>query len=112
MAAVKFWRRQVEEPVVILINQAPAFLGRGPIFAGNAERRLHAAGLTLDHRKRLARLARDHRRHAALEDAGFFGGDLFDAVAEEFAVIDRYRRDDAGERALDHIGGIEPAAKS
>ena len=50
--------------VVILIDQAPAFLGRGPALAGDAQWRLHAAGLPLDHGERLARLARDHRRHA------------------------------------------------
>ena len=111
MAAVKLWRRQIEQAVVVLINQAPAFLGRGPVLARDAQRRLHAAGLPLDHRQRLAHLAGDHRRHAALEDAGFFRGDLLDGIAEEIAMIDRHRRDDAHKRPLDHIGGVEPAAE-
>ena len=35
----------------------------------------------------------------------------FDGVAEEIAMIDRHRRDDAHKRTLDHIGGVEPAAE-
>ena len=33
-------------------------------------------------------------------------------VAEEFHVIDRHRRDDAGQRLVDHVGGVEPAAEA
>jgi hypothetical protein len=57
MAAVKFRRRQIEQPVAVLINQPAAFLGRGPVLAGDAERRPHARRLPLDDGERLARLA-------------------------------------------------------
>ena len=63
-------------------------------------------------RERRIRLRRDHRRHAALEDAGLLGGDLLERVAEKFEMIDRHRRDHAGERLLDHVGGVEPAAEA
>ena len=43
MAAVKLRRRQIEQPVVVLINQPAALLGRGPVLAGDRQRRLHAA---------------------------------------------------------------------
>ena len=32
-------------------------------------------------------------------------------VAEEFQMVHRDRRDRAGERRLDHVGGVEPAAE-
>ena len=33
-------------------------------------------------------------------------------VAEKFGVIDADRRDDAGQRLVDHVGGVEPAAEA
>ena len=76
------------------------------------QRRARLLGLALEHRRARVGLRRDHGRHAALEDAGLLGGDLLERVAEKFDVIDRDRRDDAGERTLDHIGGVEPAAEA
>ena len=83
MAAEQLRRRQIEQAVVVLIDQPAALLGRGPVLAGDADRRPDARGLALDHRERLARLRRHDRRHAALEDAGLLGGDLAERVAEE-----------------------------
>ena len=111
MAAIKFRRRQIEQPVAVLIDEPAAFLGRGPVLAGDVQRRAQPRRLPLDDGERLARLAGDDRRHVALENAGLLGGDLFERVAEKFAVIERQPRDDAGERALDDIGGVEPAAE-
>ena len=111
MPAVKFRRRQIEQPVVVLINQPAAFLGRRPVLAGDRKRRLDPRGLPLDDGERLARLARDHRRHAGFENAGLLGGDRGDRVAEKIAMIERHARDDARERTLDHVGGVEPAAE-
>ncbi len=76
------------------------------------QRRLEPRRLALDHRQRLARLSGDDGRYPRFEDAGLFGGDLFDGVAEKFAVIERQPRDDARQRTLDDIGGVEPAAQS
>ncbi len=75
------------------------------------QRRLQPRRLPLDHRKRLADLAGDHRRHRGFEDAGLLGGDFLDRVAQKFAVIERQPRDDARQRPLDDIGGVEPAAQ-
>ena len=111
VAPVKLRRRQIEKPVVVLIDQPAALLGRRPVLAGDAQRRPHPRRLPLDDRKRLARLARDHRRHAALENAGLLGGDFFDRVAEEVAMVERQARDHARQRALDDVGGVEPAAE-
>ena len=36
VAPVKLGRRQIEEPVAVLIDEAAAFFGRGPVFAGDA----------------------------------------------------------------------------
>ena len=89
MPPVKFRRRQIEQPIVVLINEPPAFLGRRPVFAGDGKRRFDPCGLPLDDRKRIARLARYHRRNAGFENAGLLGGDRDQRVAEEIAMIER-----------------------
>jgi hypothetical protein len=111
MAAVKFRRRQVEQSVAVLINQAAAFFGRRPMLTGNDERRLDARGLPLDDGKGLAHLRCHRRRHAGLEDAGFLGGDLGNRIAEEIAVVERYPRNRACQRTLDDVGGIQASAE-
>src|SRR5271154_2561986 len=93
------------------MDGAPALLGRGPVLAGDLERCGEPCRLALDDGERLARLAGDDRRHAALEDAGLLGGDLFDRVAEKLVVIEREPRDHARQRTLDHIGSVEAAAE-
>src|SRR5690349_19341301 len=112
MPAVELRRRQIEKAGIILINQAAALFRGGPVLAGDPDRRLHASGLALDHRKRLARLRRHDRRHLALEDAGLLRGDERDGVAEKLGVVERYRRDHGCEWMLDHVGGVEPAAET
>ena len=91
-------RRQIEQAGVVLIDQPAALLGRGPVLAGDPDRRAGARRRALDHRQRLARLRRDDRRHVALEDAGLLGRDLRDAVAEIVGVVERDRRDHGRER--------------
>ena len=56
MAAEELRRRQIEQAVVVLIDEPAALLGRGPVLAGDPDRRVQARGLALDHRERLARL--------------------------------------------------------
>jgi hypothetical protein len=110
--AVELGRRQIDQPGIVLIDEAAAFFRGGPILAGDPDRRLHARGLPLDHGERLARLRGHDRRHVALEDAGLLSRDQRDRVAQELGVVERHRRDNGGERALDHVGGIEPAAEA
>ena len=57
-------------------------------------------------------LMADHHRAAALHDAGLFGGDQFDAVAEIGLMVERDRHDDGDGRRLDDIGRIEAAAEA
>src|SRR5262249_13427185 len=97
---------------VILVDETPAFLRRGPVLAGDLDRRLDARGRALDRRQCLARLRRHDRRHLRLENAGLLRRDLADGIAEMFGVIERYRRDHGGKRALDDIGGIKPSAQA
>ena len=59
MPAVKLRRRQIEQPIVVLIDEPAALLGRGPVLAGDGERRFNTRGLPLDDGERLARLARE-----------------------------------------------------
>ena len=91
MPAVELRRRQIEQAVVVLIDQPAALFGRGPVLAGNRQRRAHARRLPLDDGERLARLVGDDRRHVALENAGLLGGDLLQRIAEKFAMIERQR---------------------
>ena len=56
------------------------------------------------------KLCADHR-HAFLDNARLFRGDLRKRVAKEFDVIHPDGGDDAGQRLLDHIGRIQPSAK-
>ena len=112
MAAVKLRRRQVEQTRLVLINQPAALFGRGPILAGDFQRRIEPRRLPLDHGERIARLRGDDGRRLPLENAGFFRRDLLDRVAEKIGVIDRNARDDGGERMIDHIGRVQPAAEA
>ncbi len=112
MPPVKLGRRQIEQPLGVLINQPAALFRRGPVLSGDGKRGAHALGLPLDDRQRLARLAGDDRRHAVFENAGLLGGDLDERVAQKFVVIERQSGDDADHRALDDIGGIEPATEA
>ena len=89
MAAVKLRRRQIEQACFVLIDQPSAFFGRGPVLAGDLQRRAELGRLPLDHGERVARLRRNDRRRAALENAGLLGGDLLERVAEKIGMIDR-----------------------
>ena len=104
--------RQVEQAGVVLVDQPPALFGRGPILAGNPDRRLDARGLALDRQQRLARLRCHDRRHARLENARLLRRDLAHGIAEMLDMVERNRRDHRGQRVIDDIGGIEPPAHS
>ncbi len=111
MAAVELRRGKVEQAVIVLIDQTSAFLGRRPILAGDLDRRLDARGLALDRRQCFARLRRHDRRHPRLENAGLLPRDLAYGIAEVLGVVERDRRDHAGQRVLDHIGRVQPSAQ-
>src|SRR5438105_14885592 len=100
MAAKEFRRRQVEQAVVVLVDQPAARLRCRPILAGDPDRRTDTRGCPFDHGQCLARLRRHDRGYVALEDAGLFGRDLGQRVAEMLGMIERYWSDDAHERAL------------
>ena len=112
MAAAELRQRQIEQPVVVLIDQPAVLVVHVPVLAGDAERRAPAPRRLLDHRQHRVALRRNRRRHAALEDRGLLVGDLLDGVAEEFQMIHRDRRDRAGDRLVDHVGRVEPAAET
>ena len=112
MAAVQLRQREIEQAVVVLIDQTAALLVHVPVLAADAKRRTHLRCRALDHVQRRLRLRRDRRRHATLENRGLLGGDLLDGVAEKFEMIHRHRRDRAGERRVDHVGRVEPAAET
>jgi len=57
------------------------------VLAGDTERRAQPPRLSLDHRQHRIDLRRNRCRHAALEDRGLLGGNLLDAIAEEFQMI-------------------------
>ena len=112
MPAEQFWRGEVHQSALVLIDQPAALDADMPLLAGGVQRRALPARLRLDHGHRFALLlGRDHR-HAALDDRSLLAGDRSQRVAEELGVVHADRRDDSGERLLDDIGGIEPAAKA
>jgi len=108
---LEFQAGEIEQAGLVLIDQPPAFLGCGPVLAGDLQRRIEPRCLPLDHGERVARLRRHNGRRAALEDAGLFSRDLFERVAEKINVVDRNARDDGGERMIDHIGRVQAAAE-
>ncbi len=103
--------RQIEQPVLILVDQPPVLLRHQPMLARHHQLRAEPRRLALDHAACLVDLRGDHRRHPRLENAGLLGRDLHDAVAEILDVIERDRSDHGRDRALDDVGRIEPAAK-
>ena len=71
---------------VAVVAEARAAVGVDLPFAAHAEqRRAELAAAPRDHRGARLALAADHRRHAALHDAGLLAGDLRQRVAQEAA---------------------------
>ena len=112
VAAVKPGRGKIEQSGIVLIDQAPALLGRRPVLAGDADRRLDPHGLAFDDRERGARLRGNDRRHRALEDPRLLRRDLGESVAEVLGMVERDRGDHASPAGARYVGGIEPAAQA
>ncbi len=76
------------------------------------QRRADLGGARLQHGLPVARLRRDHARHAVLQDAGLLERDLRHRLAQEMLMVERDRRDRGDGGARDHVGGVEPPAQS
>ena len=104
-------RRQVEQAVLVLVDQPARLRGsrrsRGPATNGVTPQLRRAR---FEHREPLVALAAEHRRAAALQDAGLVDRDLGDGLAEIVLVVDVDRRDDDAERMVDDVGRVERAA--
>src|SRR5581483_7704854 len=111
VAAGKARRRQVEEAVLVLVDEAAALGMRRPVAPAEEDRSALAGGLVLDHVDDRGRLRRHHHRTAGLDDAGLLARDRLDGRAEELLVVHRDRGDHRGERVLDDVGGVEAAAE-
>ena len=73
--AGKSRQRQVEQPVLVLVDE-PAALGEGHVVRAVAEeRRARGLRLELDHRQRMLVLRADDAGRAALQDAGLLRRD-------------------------------------
>ena len=57
-------------------------------------------------------LGGDHRRAAALEDAGLLHRHRLDGVAEILGMVAPDRGDHGAGRVVDDVGGIDPAAEA
>ena len=112
MTAIEFWRRKIQQPRGVLIDEAAALFRGRPVLAGDLDRRLGARRHALDRRQSFARLRRHDRRHGRFENAGLLGGDLAQRIAEMLGVVERHRRNDGRQRVIDHIGRVEPSAHS
>ena len=69
MPAEQFWRRQIHQAAIVLIDQPPALDIDVPFLPGAMQRRAHALRLLLDHGHRFGRLLGANHRHVALDDA-------------------------------------------
>ena len=76
------------------------------------DRRTEPFCARFDDVKRRVALASDDDRHAALDDARLFGGDIGQRVAEELLVVHVHGRDHREARGLDDIGRVQPPAKA
>ena len=112
MPAEQFWRRQIHQAALVLIDQPSALDIDVPLLPGAIQRRVHAPRLRLDDGDRLGRLLRADHRHVALDDAGLLAGNRRQRVAEKFGVIHADRRDHGRQRRVDHVGGVEPPAET
>ena len=56
MAAGKFRQRYIEQPIIVLIDQATVLLVNVPVFARNTERRVKPHRASFDHGERIGRL--------------------------------------------------------
>ena len=100
MAAGQDRRGQVHQPVLVLVDHAAVLLIGEEILAVDLERAAEPLGGLDQHGLRgLGLLRADHDRAAGLDDAGLFGGDQLDAVAEIGLVVERNRHDQRNGRA-------------
>ena len=112
MPAEQFWRREIHQAALVLVDQPPAFDADMPLLPGRMQRRAHTAGLRLDDRHRFRRLLGADHRHVALDDGGLLGGNRAQRVTEKLHMVHADRRDDGRDRPVDDVGGVEPAAES
>ena len=85
---------------------------RGPIAVPQQHRRPNSGGVRQDHPTHFRFLRAYGDRHARLQDTGLLGRNGFQGIAEQFAVVERYRGDGAGGRPLDHVGGIAASTQA
>ena len=112
MPAEQFWRRQVHQAALVLIDQPPALDIDVPPLACRMQRRAQPPGVLLDHGDRLSRLLGANHRHVGLDDPGLLSRDRRQRVAEKLGVIHADRRDHGRERRIDHVGGVETPAEA
>ena len=106
-------RRQVHQPILVLIDHAAVFLEGEEILAVDLQRTAKPfGGLDQDLERRLVFLRADDDGAAALHDPGLLCGDQFDPIAEIGLVIHRYGHDHRYCRFPDDVGGVEAAAEA
>ena len=64
MPAEQFWRRQIHQAAIVLIDQPAALDADMPLLPGRIQRRAHAGRLRFDHGHRLWQLLGADHRHA------------------------------------------------
>ena len=105
-------RREIEQAALVVIDKTPVLDADMPFLRRGKQRRAHLLRGLLDHRLRFGLLLGRNHRHAALDDTGLFASNLDERIAEEFGMIHADRRDDARERRVHDVGGIESAAEA
>ena len=72
--------------------------------------RVQKIGPALDHSGGLGLSVVENHRHPRLDDTGLFRRDGGDGISQILGVIQADGGDHAGQRGLDHIGGVQAAA--
>ena len=111
VGAAEVRQRQVEQPRLVLHDEAAGLLADVPMLAGDERGRAHGRDLRFDDRETLVVLGGDDHGHPTLDDAGLFARDLGERLAEKLlglARIDLVKTEQAGRRDHSLVAGDGP----
>jgi len=113
VAARQDRRRQVHQPVLILIDHAAIFLIGEEILAVDGDRASQAFRRLHQHRLcGLGLLCADDDRAARLDNARLFRRNQLDTIAEIGLMVERHRHDQRDGRVGNDVGRVETTAEA
>ena len=103
--------RKLLGPGAVRPDDAVTVGGDRPFLAEARHRRADFPGTIRQHLRRHRCLGPHHHADAGLENSRLLAGDHLDGIAEELDMVPGDRRDHGEQRARQHVGRIQPAAK-